>query len=228
MISINGNQYDFIDFGASKGGCIDFAKQRLAGTNGLGIDISRDKVDLMRRNGYECILGDITNLANIPDNSVRFVTMSHVLEHLPNIEAIKDAIAEAARISTDFLFMQGPFFDADEYLLRKGFKFFWSSWRGHTYHLTTNILGGVLEEYNFRPFEIFVRLPVTSSEDQSIHPISSPVDQHEYNEKTHPYKKIIEFNVPVYKEIVCYVRLKEFAEWKDILLARKGCCRLLS
>lgn len=35
--------YDFIDFGASKGGYIEFAKARLGGTRGVGIDIDPKK-----------------------------------------------------------------------------------------------------------------------------------------------------------------------------------------
>ena len=81
----------------------------------LGIDIKPSKVQEMLQAGYDCIQGDVTQL-DLLENSVRFVVMSHVLEHLPNLEAVRAAIANAARVGSDFLFIQGPYFDADKYL----------------------------------------------------------------------------------------------------------------
>lgn len=47
------DDYDFIDFGASKCGCIGFAKGPLGGTRGVGIDIDTKKVEQMLRDGYD-------------------------------------------------------------------------------------------------------------------------------------------------------------------------------
>ncbi len=131
----NLSDYDFLDFGASKGGAIDFAIQRLGGTKGLGIDRDPNKVQGMIERGYDCLLGDITRLP-LPPDSVRFVTMSHILEHLPDLTVVKEAILCASRIASDFLFIQGPYFDADEYLKNNGLKYYWSDWHGNPCHLT--------------------------------------------------------------------------------------------
>jgi len=127
---VNLSDYDFIDFGASKGGCIEFAMARLGGQRGLGIDINTNKAEEMRRNGYDCIEGDITKLA-LTGKSVRFVTMSHILEHLLDLLSVEEAIKSAAHVASDFQFIQGPFFDADEFLKKQGLRFFWSYWTGH-------------------------------------------------------------------------------------------------
>ena len=220
-------EFDFVDFGASKGGCIEFAKRSLKGKNGLGVDISHNKVLQMQQLGYDCIKGNITRLEDIPDNIVRFVTISHVLEHLSGIVDTETAIREAIRISTDFVFIQGPYFDADDYLASHGVKFYWSDWHGHTYHLRTNELEEILARINgINQHEIMVRIPVTNSEDPSIHPYESPIDQHEYNRDQHPPKKIIKFNYPVYKEFVCCVELRDLGNWNALLNARKGCVKI--
>ncbi len=217
-------KYDFIDFGASKGSSIEYAKKSLNGNQGLGIDINPSKVSHMKTFGYDCILGDITNLEYIPDNSVRFVTISHVLEHLPNIAEIKKTIEEAIRISTDFVFIQGPYFDADDYLETLNLKFFWSDWRGHPYHFRTD----EMEDIAFKNDSIFkhkilVREPVRDSLDPTIHPLESPIDQHEYVKALHPQKNIIKFEIPVYKEFVTYIAIRKLRYWEFLISSKSNC-----
>ncbi len=218
---LDGKEYDFVDFGASKGGSIDFAKFYLGGKNGLGIDISTEKIEAMIASGYDCIHGDITNLENIPDDSVRFVVLSHVLEHLYNIEDISKSIKEALRIATDFVFIQGPYFDGDEYLKQHGLKFYWSDWHGHTYHLTTQDLDNILEDtQTVHRYKSFYREEVKDSSSPYIHPIDSPIDQHDYDSQKHPPKDTIHFTQKMYKEIICIVAKRDFNYWDRLLYAR--------
>ena len=219
---VNLSDYDFIDFGASKGGCIEFAMDRLGGQRGLGIDINTNKAEEMRRNGYDCIEGDITKLA-LPGKSVRFVTMSHILEHLPDLLSVEEAIKSAAHVASDFLFIQGPFFDADEFLKKQGLRFFWSYWTGHICHLTTWQLKEILFNLGLPEHLIMVREVLMDSSDPAIHPLASPINQHEYIPEVHPEKSFITFSPPLYKEIVCYVRLRPLTNWDTIIKARKGC-----
>ena len=220
--------HDFLDFGASKGGCIDFALRRLGGRKGLGVDNDPKKVAQMRSLGYDCIEGDVTNL-NLRARSVRFVTMSHVLEHLPDLEAVRRAVGSAARVSSDFLFIQGPYFDADEALAARGLKFYWSDWGGHTCHVTTPRLGAVLDALRLRDYLIMARVPVLGSADPAIHPLSSPRNQHDYAPDEHPPKPVVDFAPPdfpdpIYREMVCVVRLRRrFHGWADVARARLGC-----
>ena len=218
--------YDFLDFGASKGGCIDFGKARLGGTNGVGVDIDPRKVAQMRALGYHCVAGDVTAL-DLPDDSVRFVTMSHVLEHLPDLDAVSRALESASRVASDFLFIQGPFFDADGLLAADGLKFYWSDWSGHKCHLTTGDLVKTLKALALDDYVCMGRLPVKDSGDPTIHPLDSRRNQHEYDADAHSPKPHVAFVPPryattVYREIVCVVRLREFVGWHDVVAARKG------
>ena len=220
------SRYDFLDFGASTGGGIEFAKARLGGTNGLGVDIDRQKVARMRSLGLDCAEGDVTRI-DLPDNSVRFVIMSHILEHLPDIDAVKRTLASAARVASDFLYIQGPFFDIDGTLADDGLKFYWSDWTYHTCHLTTDALCETLDALDLRDYVCMGRLEVADSTDSAIHPLDSPPDQHDYDPDLHPPKPAVEFTAPryaepIYREMVCVVRLRDFPGWTDVTAARHG------
>ena len=199
--------YDFLDFGASAGGCMDFAKKKLGGRKGLGIDRDPGKVERMRSQGYCCTVGDITAL-DFPENSVRFVTMSHVLEHLRDLGEVRRALECAGRVATDFLFIRGPYFDADDLLRDLGLKFFWSDWHGHPCHLTTGQLRKILRDIGLGDVDVTKKYIVRDSSHEAIHPLGSPRDQHEYIVGTHPDKPFVVFDPPLYKEMVCYVRLR--------------------
>ena len=130
----------------------------------MGVDIDPKKVAQMRDLGYDCVEGDVTNLT-LPARSVRFVTMSHILEHLPNLEAVRRAVACAARVASDFLFIQGPFFDADGVLRRDGLKFYWSDWTYHTCHLTTDALRATRDELGLHDYVCMGREEIAGSTD---------------------------------------------------------------
>lgn len=226
-------RYDFLDFGASKGGAIDFAKLRLGGSRGLGVDNDPRKVAVMREKGYDCIEGDVSELA-VRDNAVRFVTMSHFLEHLPDARTVERVVAVAARVAQDFLFIQGPWFDADGYLEERGLKFYWSDWHGHKCHVDTAVLRSALAKAGLDDYVLMARVPVVDSTDSAIHPLAAERGQHDYDPNIHPPKPDVTFDIPVYREMVCLVRLPGFRQsrfwqrtvlpsWEELLRARRGC-----
>lgn len=219
-VSLEG--YEFLDFGASKGASINFGVRRLGGTRGLGIDLDPEKVRQMSEKGFDCIEADATRL-QFPPGSVRFVVMSHFLEHLPGLEQAERAVESAARTASDFLFIQGPYFDADEYLEARGFKLYWSDWTGHPCHLTTGQLREILLRLGLEDHVMMVCDEITDSSDPAVHPLDSPPDQHDYDLGIHPDKPYVKFARPLYRSIVCYVRLRPFEGWEQVLQApRKG------
>lgn len=221
----NLDDYDFLDFGASKGDSIRFGMRRLGGTRGLGIDIDPKKVETMRSKGLDCVEADVAHL-DFPADSVRFVVMSHFLEHLPDLTTVERSIESAARVASDFLFIQGPYFDADEFLSERGLKFYWSDWHGHPCHLTTSQLRDILLKLGLNDHVMMVCDPVTDSADPAVHPLASPIDQHDYDPEAHPEKPFVEFPQPLYRSIMCCVRLGPVEDWESILRVRKGCRRL--
>lgn len=201
------NDFDFVDFGSKSGGSMDYAIKHLGGIKGLGIDIRSDIVGEARKNGHNLLVGDATKL-DIPDKAVKFTVLSHFLEHLPNIKSVDLAISNALRISTDFIYIQGPCFDDDEYLKRKGLITFWSNWTGHPCHLTTEQLTAILKTYEVKDIKLELKKPIQDSDDVCIHSLNSPIDQHDYDPKVHPPKpSLIKFNKDIYREFSCYVSI---------------------
>ena len=214
--------YDFVDFGASVGGSIEFAKQALGGKNGLGVDIDPNKVKKMQDAGLDAYCADFTKLP-FPKKSVRFVIISHVLEHLPSLEIAKATVKQACNLATDFVFIQGPYYDGDEYLKKLVLKFFWSDWKAHTCHFKVKDMRDTLSELNITDYKIFMNKNVDDSMSPFIHPLNSPWNQHDYDSSVHPPKHLITFEKKLYREFVCYIKLRPDVEnWDKIIKARKG------
>lgn len=201
---IRGGEFDFIDFGCSKGGSLLFGQQAFGGKRGLGIDCEESKVELTRNAGFEAVN---FNIHDIPDEKlVRFVVMSHFLEHVPDPADVKAFIKKACAISTDFVYIQQPYFDSDSYLARNRLKLFWSDWRGHPNRMTSLELWIMLRDLRAEGidinYSIHFRHKILDSSDKRIHSFFSPIDQLEFDESMHPGKsEKIEFQEPVFAEI---------------------------
>lgn len=206
--------YDFIDFGCSYGDSIRYGIDNFGGKCGVGIDIDPQKVELARKNGYDAILGDITKISKSPEfkKSVKFVSMIHFLEHLAGFKQAEECIHSAVSIARDFIFIRQPFFDSDIQLYNKGFKFFWSDWVGHPFHMTSfdfhRILMPLQRHSKISSFIMFGNIPIVNSNDPTIHPLNSKIDQHEYDLKKHPPKNNnVNFN-NVFRELEVFINLR--------------------
>ncbi len=196
---------DFLDFGASAGGSIELATSMLDGDRGIGIDIDLRKIRKLVAAGHDAVAADITRLA-FPENAVRFVVMSHILEHLPNWELVQATLESGARVANDFLYIAGPYFDPDQYLEGHGLKFYWSDWSGHPCHVT---IEQVLAWVSSRGFEsqLFLTRPLISSLDGAIHSLKSARNSMEYDESEHPPKPLVVFPTPFYREFLMLVHV---------------------
>ena len=175
--------FDFIDFGCSAGGSIDWARRRFGGRRGLGVDINPDKVAAARAAGFEAVVADGARLDQFT-GKVRFATMIHFLEHLPSIEAARKVVGTALSISRDFLYVRQPWFDSDGALMRQGLKLYWSHWRGHPLPMTSLQAYALFEDLRktgrCARFAIYGRTPIVSSDDPAVLPLSAPSDSHQY------------------------------------------------
>lgn len=154
------------------------------------------------------MIGDFCNI-ELPDKCVDFSLLFHVLEHLPTLNHAQAAIKNAIKISKKFVFIMGPYFDADDYLKSLGLKMYWSDWTGHPLHLTTDNLICILDELKVENYEIYQRSKLTTSANCEFHPLNSPKDQHEYDLEKHGEKLIVEFNQPIFREIMCIIWLSD-------------------
>ena len=196
---------DFLDFGASAGGSIELATTMLDGDRGIGIDIDLRKIRKLMAAGHDAVAADITRLA-FPENAVRFVVMSHILEHLPGWELVEATLESGARVANDFLYIAGPYFDPDSYLEEHGLKFYWSDWHGHPCHVSIEQVMGWVSGHGFES-KLFLTRPLISSLDDAIHPLESVRNQHGYDVKEHPPKPLLVFPTPFYREFLLLVHV---------------------
>lgn len=190
---------------------MEWAVKQLGGTQGLGLDINPQKVELAVAAGRRAVVFDINA---IPGRKlVRFTLMSHFLEHVADMVEVRRFIRKACQVSTEFVLIKQPYFDADGYLMRCGLKTYWSDWTGHPNTMSSLALYHILRDLKRRGeighYSIHARYPISSSADPAIHPLGSPVNQHDYDPARHPPKRMdIKFQFPVYRETAAWITMK--------------------
>jgi len=215
-IEFDFSAYDFIDFGCKTGGSFDYCQRIIGAGRGLGVDKNEPHVQSFRSEGGDAVVGDVTAL-DFPSDCVRFVCISHMLEHLPSLDLVEKAVLEATRIAADFVYIVGPYFDADAYLKSLGLKFYWSDWKWHPTHVSTSDIATILLNSGIETFSSWGKERISSSTHSTILPISTEPNQHDYDPSIHPPKAQIEFDQDVYREMVFVVALRPYPEMIPLL-----------
>jgi GT2 family glycosyltransferase len=210
--------FDYLDFGCSKGNSLNWSKRLFGGKQGLGIDIDPRKVAQAKAAGHNAVVFDINN---IPDKKlVRFTVLSHFLPHVPNENDVKAFVRKACQVSTDFVFIKQPYFDADGYLFQNGLKLFFSDWTGHPNQMTTMSLFKLMKELKdeglLLMFSIHGKKPILSSDDNHIQSINAPTDQHHFDPSKHPPKiRGLKFEFPVFYETVVMISMSGVSHYEQ-------------
>lgn len=189
-----------------------FAQKAFEGGKPVGIDIDPMKVAKTKEAGFDAVLADATDREQF-DGQVRFSILSHFLEHLPDYDTVSKAVRTAIHISEDFVFIRQPWFDADGELFRHGLKFYWSDWHGHPMTLTTlqmyRIIRRHLDNGNIVRATIFGNTPVSSTDDECIVPLSTPMDSGKYDAEWHGPKVQPPIELDAFKEILVVLARKD-------------------
>lgn len=209
---LNKKKYYFLDFGCSRGDSMIYAKKQFGMSPGLGIDTAKVKIEGALERGLDAIHYNIFDLPS--KKLVKFVLMIHFLEHIPNTNDVEKFIKKGAEMSSDFILIRQPFFDADSYLFEHGLKMFWSDWNNHPNRMTTLemylVLRDLMREGLFTRFSLHHRTRVVDSSHSSIIPINTPKHSFDYDPEKHPPKEpIISFKIPVYRELVAVISHKQ-------------------
>lgn len=174
--------FDFLDFGCSTGGSIDFARKYLGGVKGLGLDNSPTKVALARENGYDAVCANILDLPN--EKLVDFVILSHFLEHLEHGE-VNAFLTKAIAVASKFVLVQQPFFDSLPQLLELGLKPCYSHWSAHRNNFTSFDFWRILESLHSQQicsdFSIGAFRHVSEFSHWSLVPLAAPIDSKGYD-----------------------------------------------
>lgn len=191
------SKVDFIDVGCSIGGSIDYCIHHY-GHNGYGIDIDYAKIVQAQQKGHDA---RCMSIFDVKDTS-SVVTLMHVVEHLESRKEIKSILKKAAAIG-DKVYVTFPFFDSDALLYQYGYKFYWSDWHGHTYHLTTYELSLILRDLGLQ-YEMHAHEQVLSTDSSYIIPLSAPCDSMQYDPETMDEKGTL-WLPNTFKEVRCTI-----------------------
>jgi len=201
------DDFDFLDFGCSKGGSLQFGKSFFGGHRGLGVDIDPQKVETTRALGLDAVEGDVTQL-NLPDNSVSFVLMLDFLEHLSGFDLARRAIASACRVAKDFVFIRHPWFDADGALMEHRLKFYWSDWHGHPNNFgQLSFYRALARSKNVHQWMLFGQDRVTDSHSPDLLPLDAPIDLPAIAAEVAQARPMVEFNFKAYRQITCLIQI---------------------
>lgn len=221
MENINIEDYDYIDFGCSNGNSLIYGQNLFQGKHGIGVDNDPEKIMQAKKtlqnekfqSQHTAMCMDVLNLEDENlEKQFKFTTCIHFLEHLAGYTQVQKAIQTAIKLSTDFVFILQPNKDHDVTLFKNGFKTYYSHWSGHT-SLTSSyefykILEECRQEKHIKDYVIFYNELIKNSQDPIIHPLTSPIDQHDYDENIHDQKRKTKFK-GVYKEIGVLIALKD-------------------
>lgn len=133
-----------MDFGCGAGEFLELAGE--VGWVGHGLDFDADAVEVVRRKGLAADVGGVDALAERPER-YDAVTISHVIEHVPDPAALVTA-SFAALKPGGFLYIETPSMDA------LGREIWGRSWRGleaprHLSIATRDALRGLVERHGF-------------------------------------------------------------------------------
>ncbi len=190
------------------------------GGRGIGVDNSAAKIAALRAAGQQGVLADASKL-DLRAGSFRYATLMNFLEHLPDAKVGAAVIAQAIRVSRDFVYILGPNFDDLEYLEQLGFKKFYAHWKGHRWHHTRAELQAILDELKVR-YRIVETERIKDSGHSYIHPLSAAGDRNHYDAAIDPPKPLVKFRRPVFGWIHAVIAIAPEIDCLDVLAPALG------
>lgn len=196
--------YDFLDFGASKGGSLRWAAGTFGGV-GLGLERNPHKLEQVRAGGQAAILADATRL-DLPARAVRYSVMLDFLEHLGGPAEARRALAGAARVSREFVYVEGPNFEAADYLAGHGLKRYYADWSGHRWHHGEAELRTMLTDLSLHGC-VIGKDRIRDAADPNLVPLDAPRDGGRYDPALHAPKTAMRFNRRLFNRLVVLIPL---------------------
>lgn len=208
---LNGGKFDALDLGSGIGGSANFVKKRFGLKNVIGVEMDATKVQQARAAGHQVLQADATSIG-VRKGVVSASFMFHFLEHLRSTVDARKILQQACLAARDFVLICQPFFGADEELLERGLKLAWSTWRAHSNKMTTldfhSILSELGEKGLLRDFSIYYAIPIESTQDTQILPLTAGSEELYYDEGRHGPKPRLPLR-NVYREVCVVARIGE-------------------
>jgi hypothetical protein len=208
LSGLRAGKYDFLDLGTHDGGGFKIG-EHLGGQHGVGFEVEPLMAERNLDRGRDVMCLDVRMLP--PGiTGVRFGVCSHVLEHLPNLYDVGSVIAALTPLCSDFLLICGPNFDSENFLYSHNLKLVHSAMRDHLCKFRTIDLVRVLFDLDLRDFVIGVSGVISGSASPWVHRSDAPAEGlWMWTEEKNLPKPMINFDRPLYRDIVSVVKLRE-------------------
>lgn len=196
------NNYDFLNFSFNQ--IPNFKKGiEYGGKNGIGFEPNLEQYNQLieeisndtSMKTQKILNGNPSNI-KINENTLhhfKFTLCRDYIEYLTGINETKETILNAIKLSSDFVYISQDNFDSDVTLFKRGFKTNYSDWTAYTNHLTSNVYFNMLFEFYklgyIEEYVLFYSEPIKNSNNKTIHPLNSSIDQDLYDQDLHPYKQ---------------------------------------
>ncbi|GAB5376006.1 MAG: hypothetical protein AcusKO_24680 [Acuticoccus sp.] len=190
----------FLDVGCSGGGSLAWGHAQFD-IEGVGIDISEDKVRATLQKGFRAEVADATQL-RFDDSHFKFALMFDILEHLPDAKTAQRCVQEAFRVSSDFIIVRGPNFDHENELRNNDLKRYYADWSGHTWHHKSDELVRILTSLDPKNFMVAGHERIFDSRDPVVLPISTVTNEGRYDDERHGAKSFYKTKGRIFSRVV--------------------------
>ncbi|MCX7684937.1 MAG: class I SAM-dependent methyltransferase [Acetobacteraceae bacterium] len=212
--------YDVLDIGCSSGGSLAWSARHLGG-RGLGIDTDAAKVAKARAAGHQAMVADARRLA-WPDGSFRCALFFDMLEHLPGPGPARECVAEAYRVSREFVLIRGPNFDGEDALRERGVKRYYADWSGHSWHHRAADLVRLIRAVGPLSWLVVAHRQITDFADPDLLPLSAPSNSGRYDPTRHAPKPTGPLGLKVFSRIVAVLAKSPAVNLHELALLASG------
>jgi len=134
----------------------------------------------------------------------QIATLLNVLPGLQNAGQVQAMLRKACIVTRDFVYVAQPQFDGSAYLIRRGFKTYYSDQAANRYQGTSHdyyrMARDLMDEGLIEDFALMESERIRDSSDPAIHSLQSPADCGPYDEALHRYKSTeVTFSEPIYR-----------------------------
>jgi hypothetical protein len=214
------DQFDCIDIGADTNS-LAWAKAHLGARKPLGVNIEKTRLDRMREAGDSCVE---LNAFDIPkDIRPDYVVMGHFLEHLNSRDEVIEMVRRACDWAQKAVFINGPFFEDDDYIRGYGVKFAWGDWIDHVgrYGLST-FFAALSDKIPADRLAVSLGFAVTNSSNDNIFALNEAPNVGSYKTQRTVDKPRIDFPRPAFQEFAVVVAKSQDIDPVALSVARHG------
>ncbi|MCZ7974346.1 hypothetical protein O9X80_07570 [Agrobacterium salinitolerans] len=212
-------EYDCLDIGADVNS-MNWCKEYLGALNPIGLNIEHLRLDNMRRAGLPC---EEINAFDIPDTeSVDYIFMSHLLEHLQTAQEVTDLVLKCLRLAKKGIYIAGPFFEDDSYIRTHGLKFVWGDWSGHVSRFGIYNFLPLLRHMMGEKVTVSLGFPIFDSSSDNVVSVAERKDIDSFERDAKAPKPSISLPRPAFQEFVAFIKLDDQIDANRIHEARHG------